>query len=311
MLSVLEGRGPLYEAARHTLLGGGKRLRPLILVAVSDILGGEREKALYAGASVEVLHSFTLVHDDIMDQDQLRRGKPTVHVLWGVPMAILAGDLLHVKSYQLIQMALRGKSSETVLRALDTLTRAVVVISEGQAKDMEFESRSDVTEAEYIDMISKKTAELFATSAELGGVLAEADEDKLRKLREYGINLGIAFQIADDILGLTGDEKELGKPVFSDIREGKKTILVIKALHEGSERQRKIILTALGNRSSSRDELAAAANVLRDLSLNYALKLAEEYSNKSLSALDSLNIASGPQAQFLRDLATLVVRRRK
>ena len=311
MLDSLASGSSLYEAAKHTLLGGGKRLRPLILVSVSDSLGGKRESALHAGASVEMLHSFTLVHDDIMDQDHMRRGRPTVHVLWGTPMAILAGDLMHVKSYELMLRALKGKSAEVMSKVLSSLTNAVVVISEGQAMDMEFESRAEVTEEEYVKMISKKTAELFAVSAEIGGLLTNIDGQRISNLRDYGMNLGIAFQIADDILGLTADEKELGKPIYSDIREGKKTVLLIKALHSASEQQRKKILKALGNRNCSREELEDAAKIVLELSLDYATMLAANYSTKALQSLEMAGLSGGPPLLFLRELPNYVVRRRK
>lgn len=219
----------LYEASRYLIQAGGKRLRPLVVVLSSKLLGGDIERAILAGSAVEILHNFTLIHDDIMDQDTTRRGIPTVHVKWGIPIAILAGDLLHAKAFQLIGESIRGLDGNTAFKVLDCFSRSVIIVSEGQAMDMEFEKRWDIKETEYIEMIRRKTAQLFACSAYLGGALAGGKEEELGKLFVYGEKMGIAFQIVDDILGITADEKELGKPLYSDIREGKKTILVIKA----------------------------------------------------------------------------------
>ncbi|MBP1357836.1 MAG: polyprenyl synthetase family protein, partial [Sulfolobus sp.] len=244
----------LYEASKYLIRTGGKRLRPSVLVSSLDIVGGERLRGYYGGAAVEVLHTFTLIHDDIMDQDTFRRGVPTVHVKYGIPMAILAGDLLHAEAFRLLNIASKGLESERVHKIFDMFSSAIIMISEGQAMDMSFENRWDVTEKEYLEMIKRKTAYLFAASSGLGALLGGGKDKEVNSLFNYGINMGISFQIIDDILGLTANEKELGKPVFSDIREGKKTILVIKTLSEAPEDERKIVLQNLGNKNSSREE---------------------------------------------------------
>ena len=301
----------LYDASYYLFSAGGKRLRPLILVASSDLLGGERERAYLAGAAVEVLHTFTLIHDDIMDQDTLRRGMPTVHVKWGVPMAILAGDLLHAKAFQILNDAFKGAESERITKAFSIFVSSIIIISEGQALDMQFENRKDVSEEEYLDMIKRKTAMLFSASAALGGLVAGGSEKEVNALSQYGLNLGIAFQIVDDILGLIADEKELGKPVYSDIREGKKTILVIKALKEANDEERKIIEKTLGNRSATKEELAKCAEIIKRYSLEYAYDLADQYKNKALEALYSINWKNEEAGKALKYLAEFTVKRRK
>jgi geranylgeranyl diphosphate synthase type I len=301
----------LYEASCYLFKAGGKRLRPLILVSSSDLVGGERERAYLAGAAVEVLHTFTLIHDDIMDQDTLRRGMPTVHVRFGIPMAILAGDLLHAKAFQILNDSVKGLPSEKITKAFQIFTESIIIISEGQTLDMQFEGRNDVSEDEYMDMIAKKTAKLFSASAALGGLIGGGDYKEVESLGKYGLYLGIAFQIIDDILGLTSTEEELGKPIYSDIREGKKTILVIKALKEAKEDERKIILMTLGNRKATREELSRAADIIRSYSLNYAYDLADRYYAMAIEALRSVRWRNEIAGKALNYLAEFTIKRRK
>ncbi|QKQ99722.1 polyprenyl synthetase family protein [Metallosphaera tengchongensis] len=310
MLSFLQGNiQELYGASRYLIEAGGKRLRPIMVVLAADILGGDQTRALLAGAAVEVLHNFTLIHDDIMDQDALRRGLPTVHVKWGVPTAILAGDLLHAKAFEILTESVKGLDSDRIYKAFSCFSKSVIIVSEGQAMDMDFEKRWDVKEEEYIEMIRKKTAQLFACSAYLGGLVAGGSEENLRNLYEYGENIGIAFQIVDDILGLTADEKELGKPVFSDIREGKKTILVIRALEVANKKEREVILEGLG--SNDPVKIKETAQVLSSISLTYAQSLASHYYNKALSALNSVEAKNTKALEGLKEIADLVIKRRK
>lgn len=301
----------LYESSYYLFKAGGKRLRPLILVASSDLVGGERQRAYLAGSAVEVLHTFTLIHDDIMDQDTTRRGMPTVHVKYGVPMAILAGDLLHAKAFEILNDAFKGMNSERISKAFEIFTKAIIIISEGQALDMSFEERETVSEEEYLDMITRKTAMLFSSSASLGGLIGTEDERTLNLLRDYGLNLGIAFQIVDDILGLIADEKELGKPVFSDIREGKKTILVIKALKEASQEERRIIKNTLGNKNASKEELSQCAEIIKKYSLDYAYNLAEKYIQNAIESLEKIDWKNEEAGKVLKYLAEFTVKRRK
>lgn len=301
----------LYDASYYLFTAGGKRLRPLILVASSDLLGGMRERAYIAGAAVEVLHTFTLIHDDIMDQDTTRRGMPTVHVKWGIPMAILAGDLLHAKAFQMLNDAFRGYNSDRITKAFSIFTEAIIIISEGQALDMQFEERKYVSEEEYLDMIMRKTAKLFSASSSLGALISSENIREIEALEQYGLNLGISFQIIDDILGLTADEKELGKPLYSDIREGKKTILVINAVKEAGEDEKKIIDKTLGNRNATREELASCAEIIKKYSLQYAYDLAEKYSKRAIEALESVSWKNEEAGKALKYLAEFTVKRRK
>ncbi len=301
----------LYDASLHLIRAGGKRLRPFIVVTVAQMLGEPAEKALPFAAAVELVHNFTLIHDDIMDRDEMRRGVPTVHKLWGEAMAITAGDLLFAKAFEVLTDALdHGVPAERVTRAVETLARATVVIAEGQAMDMMFEDRDDVTLDEYLEMVYRKTGALFEASAVLGGLTATGEEPVLNSLAEYGRNLGIAFQIRDDILGLIGDEKVLGKPVYSDLREGKKTILVIYALEHLDQTGREKILSTLGRRDASRSELEEVAKLIESTgAVDYAERIAREYAERAKRALESL--PDNEYREALRALLDFVVERQK
>ncbi len=311
--SVVKGEPKdLYDAAAHLIRAGGKRLRPLATVLAGRMYGLPEDIGVKAGASVEILHNFTLVHDDIIDNDSIRRGVPTVHVKWGVPMAIVAGDLLFSKAFELLSNLANDVKTELVVKALRKLAWASTTIAEGQAMEFDFQGRYDVSVEEYVTMVYKKTGALFEASLAIGAILADASDEELAKLASYARNVGIAFQIQDDILGLTSTEEILGKPVYSDIREGKRTILVIHALSNLSEREKAELLKALGNKNASRDELRRAAQlIIKCGALDYAHRKAEEYLMKGLKALDSVNAVDEEAKELLRDLALYVVKRRK
>jgi len=301
----------LYESSRYLFLGGGKRLRPSIVVLFSELVNGDLNRAYFLGAAVEVLHTFTLIHDDIMDNDPIRRGMPAVHVKYGTPMAILAGDLLHVKSFELLNRGLKNLSQDRVHKGLEKFIETIITISEGQALDMEFEDKKEVSEEEYFEMIKKKTAWLFACSAYLGTLTGDTSDEDLSNAFNFGLNLGIAFQIVDDILGITANEKELGKPVYSDIREGKKTILVIRALKQCNSKEREKLESVLGNRNASKEELEEVANILKEKALSYAYDIAEFYMNESIRYLNKLNWSNQEAGKYLIDLARFTVIRKK
>lgn len=301
----------LYEASKHLIKSGGKRLRPLALVLASKMYGLSPEISSWAAAAVEILHNFTLIHDDIIDQDEYRRGVPTVHKIWGEGLAIVAGDLLFAKSYEaLLRLLNYGLNYEKILSAIRELTWAATTVAEGQAMDIMFESRETVTIDEYIEMVKKKTAALFKSSVVIGALIAGAPDEDILKLADFAFNIGIAFQIRDDELGLVADEKVLGKPKYSDIRKGKKTILVIYALERASEEQRKAIMSVLGNTKASREELERAAKVLIELgALDYSNKLAEDFIKRGIEALDSIHPRDLRSREALKLLAYYVTRR--
>ncbi|UXD21093.1 geranylgeranyl pyrophosphate synthase [Ignicoccus pacificus DSM 13166] len=297
----------LYDAAYHLPSVGGKRLRPALVIMVARTLGATFEEALAPAASVELLHNFTLVHDDIMDKDEKRRGVPTVHVLYGEPMAILAGDVLYAKAYEALLKA--PQRPDIVVEMTRMLTWAAVTVAEGQALDMMFEDRWDVSEEEYIEMVKKKTGALFGASAALGALSASKPELK-DLLKEFGILLGIAFQIKDDILSLVGDEKVTGKKKYNDLKEGKKTLLVIKALERLSEEEKKKLMSILGNQNATDEELAETANlIIKSGALDYALKKADEIGKRALEILNSLPTKNPEYLELLKELVDFAVKR--
>jgi len=302
----------LYKAARHIIEAGGKRLRPYLVCKTCGLVGGVEEQAVPAAATVELLHTFTLIHDDIMDQDTVRRGVETVHKKWNLSTAIIAGDLLFAKVFEVLGMVGLSDlySCEVKLSILQLLTEAAILICEGQALDMEFEMLSEVSESEYMEMISRKTAALFEVSAKVGGVVGGASDDQLERLGDFGRNAGLAFQIVDDVLGLTADEEELGKPIGSDIREGKKTIIVIHALRNSSEREKAKILEVLGDKKASRHKIGEVIALLKSLgSIEYAMNKAKDYAIKAKSTLQAFRDCR--EKEDLLSLVDLIVLRRR
>ncbi len=217
----------LYEPVNYILSIGGKRLRPVLLLISHSLFDGQVEKALPAALAVEVLHNFTLLHDDIMDAAPLRRGKPTVHVKYDLNTGILSGDVMLVYAYHhLIQVEDKSK----IAQLLSVFNRVAIDVCEGQQYDMNFEERQEVTIAEYLKMIELKTAVLIAGAMEMGALLGNASRQEAQHLFEFGRNIGIAFQLQDDLLDTFGDPSKFGKKVGGDIVQNKKTYLVLKAL---------------------------------------------------------------------------------
>lgn len=203
-------------------------MRPMLVMLSCAAAGGDPRKAVHAAAALEMLHTFTLVHDDIMDNAAARRGRPTVHLKWDTNVAILVGDELLALAYR----SLLRTEHRHIKRITGLFTEGVVEVSEGQGYDKEFEARPDVTFDAYMMMITKKTARLLAVSCEIGGILGGANTERCRALRRFGEHIGRAFQIQDDLLDITGDEKTFGKVIGGDLREGKKTFLLLMSLEK-------------------------------------------------------------------------------
>ena len=293
----------LYEASRHLIKAGGKRLRPYLTVKACEAVGGSPEDAVPYAAALEILHNFTLVHDDVMDHDTFRRGHPTVHKEYGVPMAILAGDLLFAKVFDIIvKHAPSGVRPADVVRCIRKTTDATLTLCQGQALDMIFPGAEDISEDDYIFMVGAKTSALFKACAEVGAIAGGASDEHVEALGRFAWDAGIAFQIVDDVLGLTADEKTLGKPVGNDVREGKKTFIVIHALRHADKEQRKMLLNALGKEDASEKAVKEAVEALHASgSIIYAKDKAIEYENRALKELDRL-----PDSKARRHLRALV-----
>ena len=302
----------LYRASYHLISAGGKRLRPLILGLFSLSYDGDLDIASYPAASIEILHNFTLVHDDIMDNDDFRRGVPTTHRVYGIPMAILAGDLLHSMAYRpILELKKRGLDSDIVTRILDILNRTTITLAEGQALDTIYSSSLNIDEENYIEMISKKTASLFSSSAVIGGLISGAPETDLRNIELFSINAGIAFQIRDDIIGVFGDPKETGKPILNDLREGKRTLLVIKTIKSLDDHGRKVFTSIVGDRNASIDDLYRARDIIRESgALRYAEERVKYYYNKAIEYLEKLQVKNNTGINLIKELASKLAWRR-
>ena len=296
----------LYDAAGHLIVNGGKRLRPYMVIRSCQILKGEVSKAMPAASAVEMIHNFTLVHDDIMDNDEMRHGVPTVHKKFGMPIAILAGDVLFSKAFQVITDSKLSTNATTQL--VSRLAKACVDVCEGQLLDVKMaEEKKIPAQAEYITMIGKKTAALFDVSCAMGAICATNKVKDIANLSSFGRNLGIAFQITDDLIGVMGDPKITKKPVGNDLREGKKSLPILMAIKSANGNDKKIILKAFGNSKVSRKDLNKAVDVIRSLGIEENVrKQALKYAEKAEKALTKY---SGSAKTELISLLDFVVKR--
>ncbi len=293
----------LYDASRHVLEAGGKRLRPTILLLVGEALtdtpprgrsyqsfptlGADEDPIdlLAAAVSVEVIQSFTLIHDDIMDDDRMRRGEPAVHVAFDADTAILAGDTLYSKAFEI--MLDTGAPPDRGLEALDTLAATCTRICEGQSLDVAFETRSEVSPEEYLDMIDRKTAVLYAASAAIPSILLGAPEATTEALRAYGRSIGQAFQIHDDVLDLTTPSDVLGKQRGSDLIEGKRTLITQHAREHGVDVES--LVPSEDPDSVTEAEIDAAVEQLEAAgSIDYARGLAADLVAEGIDELETL-----------------------
>ena len=225
----------LYEPIEYTLAAGGKRIRPQLAMIASQLFGGKDEEVLPAALALEVFHNFTLLHDDVMDHADVRRGRPTVHVKWNANTAILSGDQMLIEAYKLLS----GVPKEKLSQCLDMFNKMATEICEGQQYDVDFEAKEMVSETEYLMMIGKKTAVLLATALQMGAYIAGASQDEQETLALFGTSIGLAFQIQDDILDVWGDPATFGKAIGGDISCNKKTYVTIIAEKIADEESRK------------------------------------------------------------------------
>ncbi len=285
----------IRDIARYLIAGGGKRIRPLLLLLSAKALGFTGQSRIRLGAVVEMLHTATLVPDDIIDEAQTRRGRPSTNTTWGASKCVLAGDWLYMQSFQ---TALEERNFH-ILDLLIGLTQQMV---EGELLQIEKLGHL-INEEEYFDLIYRKTAMLFKVSMQLGAALAGADEAVEQQLGEYGRNLGLAFQIVDDVLDLTGEEATLGKPAASDLREGKATLAVIHALERGTGAEREAIRTVLADRNFGRVPHATILEILRRHgSIEYAMDAARAYAEAARQSLMEVPEADAEAGRALRAL---------
>jgi geranylgeranyl diphosphate synthase type I len=298
----------LYKAARYLPMAGGKRLRPCISMLSCESVGGNLKQVLTLTVAIELIHNFTLVHDDIMDKSNLRRNLPTVHKKFGKPTAIIAGDLLFAKAFEIMHNI---SDNISILKRVNFgLTNCVREICEGQQLDMDFEKKREVSEEEYLEMIRKKTAILFEFSAKSGAILGEGTAKEINALGEYGEALGLAFQIQDDYLDMSSDEGTLGKDIGNDIRNGKKTLIAVRSINNAIGDDKKILNEIFGNSTASEKEVKKVYDLFEKMkSIEYAKNIASDYSNKARKALDV--IKDSEIKQILIGLAEYSITREK
>lgn len=299
LLPVIHPKG-LYQASRHLVDAGGKRLRPSMLLIAAEASGGRVEALIPAAVSIELIHNFTLIHDDIMDNAEIRRKRQSVHKIWGESGAILAGDTLYSKAFHILGMT--QAEPGLILKSMNILSETCTAICEGQWLDLEFEDRAKVFEGEYMEMVEKKTGVLYGASACIGATLSGASESEVKGLDEFGRLTGMGFQIQDDVLDLTAPAKVLGKRQGGDLVEGKKTLIMIHALEHNAE------VEVFGKKDSSPQEIDKAIHVLEKAgSIDYARTRAADLVNRGKQALDVLS--DSPAKMLLLDLADYMIRR--
>ena len=291
----------LRSAMMHLIAGGGKRMRAILPWLVADAVGEANEGLYDLGASIEIIHNFTLVHDDIMDNDSVRRGRPAVHVEFNHPTAINAGDAMLAVAFEVLAESnhFDDKYFRELVRIIGSMVRRV---SEGQQQDMSFEEREFVTEEEYVHMISGKTAAMFTTCARTGALLSGASPDVVSTMAEWGENVGLCFQLMDDLIDATGDSETLGKPACSDIVEGKQTLIAIHALQQSTDKLRNFSeVFGSGIDETDREVLDTVVDELRQSgSIQYAYDKAMSFHAAAHACLDQL--PARESLQVLRDL---------
>ena len=298
----------LYEPIRYILSLGGKRLRPLLALLSYSIYKDTIEEALEPSIAIEVFHNFTLMHDDIMDEAPLRRGQVTVHEKWNSNIAILSGDAMLIKSYDLML----SSPASALKKVLARFNQTALEVCEGQQYDMNFESRDEVSEEEYINMIRLKTAVLLGFALELGALVAGASESDTKALYDFGVAAGIGFQLKDDLLDVYGEQQKVGKQVGGDIISNKKTFLLISALNLATPVQRKELDYWLGLKEFDKAEKVAAVTRIYDEIGVKALteKLMGEYFDSGFHHLDNLGGRANQKAALVEFSKSLIARER-
>ncbi|WP_321347538.1 polyprenyl synthetase family protein [uncultured Draconibacterium sp.] len=297
----------LYDPINYSLDMGGKRLRPVLVLLAFNMFSNEIEKALPAAIGIEVFHNFTLLHDDIMDKADVRRSRPTVHKQFSENAAILSGDAMAFQSYRYFL----EERSEALPEVLEVFSKTALEVCEGQQYDMDFEQRMDVTEEEYLEMIRLKTAVLLAGSLKVGALLANTPELVANQLYDFGINLGLAFQLQDDLLDTFGDQAVFGKQIGGDILANKKTFLLINALENASENEKATLISWIERTDfDPKEKITAVTNLYQSIGIkNIAEEKVNDFFNKAICILDDLNVQDVVK-QPLRNLAHKMLTRK-
>lgn len=295
-LRLPEKPAGLYDPIRYTLDCGGKRLRPVLTLAATQAFGKDPKTAIHQAIAIEMFHNFTLLHDDVMDRADVRRGRPTVHVKWDERTAILSGDAMLTTANMLLAI----KAGDALPQALELFNGTAMNIYEGQQYDMDFESRTDVSVEEYIEMIRLKTSVLLGCATAMGALMAGADFETQIRMFDYGVNLGLAFQLQDDYLDTYGNPETFGKAIGGDILNDKKTWLLIMAL---AEDKTGTVKSLLGDNSNPEEKITKVREVYDSLNLPERIhELISAYVDTAIKCLDQIDIS--PEARvFFMDIA--------
>ncbi len=298
----------LYDPVKYILSQGGKRLRPVLCLMACNLFSDQVDEAIMPAIGIEVFHNFTLVHDDIIDKAEIRRGVPTVHTKWGLNQAVLSGDVMSFISSDCIAQA----PDKVLSKVMRIFNKTAIQVCEGQQLDLDFEIKAIVSEQEYIRMIELKTAVLIAASLKIGAVIGNASESDQNLLYEFGRCLGIAFQIQDDLLDTYGDTKMFGKKTGGDIISNKKTWLLVKALEQSGGEQLRQLRSLLTQKKFNPEEKITAVMAIYD-TLNIRLQaenLSYDYINKAFESLEAVSVKSERKAE-LKHIATSLIGRIK
>lgn len=296
----------LYEPLAYTMKSGGKRIRPQLALLVCKLFRGDIEKALLPAYGVELFHNFTLLHDDIMDDSELRRGKLTVFKKFGLNSGILSGDLMMVLALKLASEDENGVNKDMY----ELMVRTSIELYEGQQYDVDFEDRNDVRQEEYLKMIELKTSVLIACAMQIGAIIAGASQDYQNKIYEFGRNIGLSFQIQDDYLDTFGDEK-VGKKIGGDILNNKKTLLLISALQKADSTQRVELEKWLGISNNDDEKIKAITKLYIDTgAMEYCKDLSKKYFNDAINYLNQIDDCDPIAKKQIFEVAKLIINRK-
>lgn len=297
----------LYEPIQYTLMLPGKRIRPVLTLMACELFDGIIENALPQAIAIELFHNFTLIHDDIMDNAPIRRGKKTVFKKWNSNIAILSGDTLFALAYQYVQLA----DKQVLPEILSVFNKTAIEVCEGQQYDLNYENENNVTVEEYIEMIRLKTAVLFGASLKIGSLIGGASIEDAKNLYNFGLNIGIGFQLKDDLLDTFGDENIFGKKPGGDILSNKKTFLYLRALEVASKHEKKELTSLYSNSVQSTDKIDKVREIFTRLKI-YASAAAEidKYYLKGMQCLELVD-ASEENKEKLREVAHKMIDRDK
>jgi len=289
-LKIEKTPNELYDPIKYILSLGGKQLRPVLTLFTAEIFGTEYQKALYAATAIELFHNFSLIHDDIMDDAPLRRGHKTVHEKWNINTGILSGDAMLILAYQYFE-----NYEPTIFKELAQLfSKTALEVCEGQQMDINFETRTDVSVSEYIKMIEFKTAVLVGAALQMGAIVAETSDVNKKAIYDFGLNLGIAFQLQDDYLDAFGDIATFGKQIGGDILENKKTYLYLLALQNANTNERLSLEDWFSStENNSQNKIDEVKSIFEKTNATLATqKQIEDYTNKALAILENLEISA-------------------